>query len=306
MPPPNTNITFNFPGWSRAILAVSPDGQRLAFIAQGADGKAQLSVRPLSGLSAQPLAGAEGASAPFWWPDSKFIGFFADGKLKKIDAAGGPPLVLCDAEPSISAGAGGGGACNRDGVIVFGATRAGVLQRVSSAGGAAVTVSRLLTPITAIRRTCGRRSCQTANTSCISRSKDQTSAIEPNGVYVGSFASKTERKLLMPGGSNTKYANGFLTFVRAGTLMAQPFDAKRLTLSGEAVPIAEAGVHGNGVNRCVFDIGHGRARCTKRDHRRALVRNWRGWIVTVRTFPFSANHRTMDRSGWRQTERAQR
>ena len=67
----------------------------------------------------------------------------------------------------------------------------------------------------------------------------KTSAIEPNGVYVGSFASKTERKLLMPGGLNTKYANGFLTFVRAGTLMAQPFDAKRLTLSGEAVPIAE-------------------------------------------------------------------
>src|SRR5262249_51413427 len=135
LPPPNTNISFTFPGWSGAILAMSPDGQRLAFIARDADGKVQLWVRPLSGLSAQPLAGTDGASAPFWSPDSKFIGFFAEGKLKKIDAAGGPPLVLCDAEPAVSGGSGGGGTWNRDGVIVFGATRASVLQRVSSAGG---------------------------------------------------------------------------------------------------------------------------------------------------------------------------
>jgi eukaryotic-like serine/threonine-protein kinase len=251
VPPPNTNITFNFPGWSGAILAVSPDGQRLAFIAQGADGRVQLWVRALSGLSAQPLAGGEGASAPFWSPDSKFIGFFADGKLKKIDAAGGPPLVLCDAEPAVSAGAGGGGAWNRDGVIVFGATRAGALQRVSSAGGQPTAVTALnadngeTTHVWPSFLPDGQHFVYLAFGS-------KTSLIDPNGVYVGSLASKTDRKLLMPGGSNTKYANGFLTFVRAGTLMAQPFDAARLTLSGEAVPIAEQVFTGTAVSTGAF------------------------------------------------------
>ena len=70
----------------------------------------------------------------------------------------------------------------------------------------------------------------------------------------GRSASKTERKLLMPGGLNTKYASGFLTFVRAGTLMAQPFDAKRLTLSGEAVPIAEQVFTGMAVSTGAFSI----------------------------------------------------
>jgi serine/threonine protein kinase/Tol biopolymer transport system component len=253
VPPPNTNIAFTFPGWSGAILAVSPDGQRLAFIARDADGKVQLWVRPLSGLSAQPLAGTDNASAPFWSPDSKFIGFFADGKLKKIDAGGGPPLVLCDAEPAVSGGAGGGGTWNRDGVIVFGATRTGVLQRVSSAGGQP-------SPVTVLKTDNGETThvwpwfLPDGQHFVYLAFGTKTSAINPNGVYVGSFASKTERTLLMPGGSNTKYANGFLTFVRTGTLMAQPFDATRLTLSGEAVPIAEQVFTGTAVSTGAFSI----------------------------------------------------
>jgi hypothetical protein len=253
LPPPNTNIAFDFPGWSGAILAVSPDGQRLAFIARGADGRVQLWVRWLSGLSAQPLAGAENASAPFWSPDSRFIGFFADGKLKKIDAAGGPPLVLCDAQAGVSQGSGGGGAWNRDGVIVFGATSAGVLQRVSSAGGQP-------SPVTALNADNGERGhvwpwfLPDGQHFVYATFGTKTSAFTHNGVYVGSLASKTERTLLMPGGSNTKYANGFLTFVRSGTLMAQPFDATRLTLSGEAAPIAEQVFTGGAVSTGAHSI----------------------------------------------------
>ncbi len=75
---------------------ISPDGNNIAFIAEG-EGKQLLWVRPLQAATAQPLAGTDGAYYPFWSPDSKFIGFFAGGKLKKVEAAGGVVQILCDA-----------------------------------------------------------------------------------------------------------------------------------------------------------------------------------------------------------------
>ena len=90
-------------------ITVSPDGRRLAFVATTAEGKDLLWVRSLDTLSAQALTGTEGASYPFWSPDSRFIGFFAGGKLKRIEAAGGPTFTLCDAPLAR------GGAWNRDG-----------------------------------------------------------------------------------------------------------------------------------------------------------------------------------------------
>jgi hypothetical protein len=88
---------------------VSPDGQRVAFTARAPGGKRQLWIRPLDALAAQPLASSENSERPFWSPDSRFLGFFADGKLKKIEASGGPPQVLCDAPAPY------GGAWSRDG-----------------------------------------------------------------------------------------------------------------------------------------------------------------------------------------------
>jgi eukaryotic-like serine/threonine-protein kinase len=94
-------------------FAFSPDGLRLAYVAQNADGKVLLWVRPLDSLEAQALAGTEGASFPFWSPDNHYVGFFASGKLKKIESSGGPPMTLCDA-PNPR-----GGDWNQDGVILF-------------------------------------------------------------------------------------------------------------------------------------------------------------------------------------------
>ena len=93
-------------------FALSPDGRRLAFVAS-AEGQQRLWLRSLDQVTAQPLAGTEGATYPFWSPDSRSIGFFADGKLKRIDIAGGPPQVLANAPMGTAA------AWNRDGVIVF-------------------------------------------------------------------------------------------------------------------------------------------------------------------------------------------
>ena len=94
------------------LAAISPDGSSIAFIAEG-EGKQLLWVRPLQATAAQPLAGSEGAYYPFWSPDSKFLGFFASGKLKKVEASGGVVQTLCDAAY------GRGGTWNRDGVILF-------------------------------------------------------------------------------------------------------------------------------------------------------------------------------------------
>src|SRR5206468_1835788 len=91
--PPKTQLDLQ-----NASLALSPDGRTLAYSASAADGKQQLWVRPLDSLQAQPLAGTENASYPFWSPDGRFLGFFADQKLKKVQAAGGTVQTLCDAQ----------------------------------------------------------------------------------------------------------------------------------------------------------------------------------------------------------------
>ena len=212
-------------------IAVSPDGLRLAFVAIGANGVQSLWLRPLGALSAQPLAGTEGAILPFWSPDSRFIGFFANGKLKKIDTAGGPPQTLCDA-PN-----GRGGTWNSDGVIVFAPDLYSSLYRVSATGGTPV-----LLPLDKSRKEKayhwpyflpdGHHFLYRAGiTTAYARDKG-------NGIYVGSLDS-SEYKLILNDDTYAVYASGHLLFWRDGSLMAQPFDAQSLQPSGEAVPIAE-------------------------------------------------------------------
>ena len=109
-------------------------------MARDADGLEQLWVRPLDSLTSRPLPGTERASYPFWSPDSRTIGFFANGKLKKIDADGGPPVSVCDAPT------GRGGTWNAQGDILFAPTETDSLHRVSAAGGRS-------TPVTTVDKT---------------------------------------------------------------------------------------------------------------------------------------------------------
>src|SRR5262249_31457992 len=114
-------------------IAVSPDGRLLAFTA-ATGGKVQLWVRPLDSTEAKPLAGTHGASFPFWSPDSRFIGFFADGQLKKIEVTGGLVQPLCEAPYPL------GGGWSRDEVILFGGEPGG-LSRISATGGEVTQVT---------------------------------------------------------------------------------------------------------------------------------------------------------------------
>ena len=118
VPPPENTIVNQ--------SVISPDGKTIAFTATGA-GATSLWIRPMNAFVAQPMPGTEDAAFPFWSPDNHYIGFFSQGKLKKIDPAGGPPVIICD-------GLGAGGTWNAAGDILFGTEENG-LFRVSSSGG---------------------------------------------------------------------------------------------------------------------------------------------------------------------------
>ena len=231
-PPEGWNLT-QILGTSAAAptpIAVSPDGRQIAFVATGADGKSLLWVRPLDTLAARPLAGTNGAALPFWSPDSQALGFFADGKLKKIDVSSSAAVTLCDAATGF------GGAWSRDGIIVFAKAGDLAIQRVSAAGGAPTVATKLGEGERGQRRPSflpdGRHFLY------YSIGGPVVSGVGYS-VYLASLDS-AERTLLLKADSQVLYSQGHLLFLRENTLMAQPFDAHKLKLAGEAFPIAEA------------------------------------------------------------------
>ncbi|MGH9316719.1 MAG: protein kinase domain-containing protein, partial [Thermoanaerobaculia bacterium] len=217
--------------------ALSPDGSRLVFVARDSSGKNLLWIRPLDSLAVQPLPGTENPSFPFWSPDSRFIGFFADGKLKKINASGGPPQTLFDAPVNR------GGTWNREGVILFTPVAEGPLYRVSASGG-------LPTPVTRLDPSRGETSHRWPfflpdGQHFLYLVASFGGPKEKTGIYVGSLDSK-EEKLLVRANSSVAYApsfakasEGYLLFFRERNLLAQPFDAKGLRITGDPFPVAE-------------------------------------------------------------------
>ena len=205
-------------------FSVSPDGRRLVFRTQTSDGKNQLWVRSLDSLAAQPLA--EGGADPFWSPDSKSIGFSAGGKVKKLDLAGGPALALADNGPY-------GGAWGSQGVIIFPQKGGGALVRIPASGGSPIPVTKW-----------AKGEPQHAYPWFLPDGRHflfVTLSAGPTGHYqisIGSLDS-LESKALLEADSTAIYSEGRLLFVRESTLMAQPFDPKRLATTGEAVPVAE-------------------------------------------------------------------
>jgi eukaryotic-like serine/threonine-protein kinase len=211
-------------------FAISPDGRTLV-IAAARNGKLQLWLRPMDALQAQPMAFTEQATYPFWSPDSRSIGFFAQGKLKKIVASGGPAQSLCDA-PNAR-----GGSWNRDDVIVFSPSDSGIsIRRVTAGGGISVDVTKtkgnLKHPMFLPD---GRHFLYLS----VTRTAEQT------GIYVSSLDGKENRRVLSEL-SSVVFAPparggriGHVLFVRENTLMAAPFDAKSAQVTGEEFPVAE-------------------------------------------------------------------
>ncbi len=189
-------------------------------------------LRSLGELGAKPIAGTEGATFPFWSPDSRFLAFFADGKLQKVDISGAPPLPVCDAPNGRS------GSWNREGIILFSPDSTTGLFRVPAAGGA----PKPATSLDATRaETTHRWSAflpDGRHFLYLAGSHSTGSKSESNAIYVGALDSN-EKTLLLQARSNVVYASGFLLYVRERILLAQRFDPGARRLVGEAMPIAE-------------------------------------------------------------------
>ena len=237
-PPELAAVRFQIPPPEKTSvglgMAISPDGKRLVFTA-AVEGRPMLFVRPLDSLPAQALPGTDGGTYPFWSPDSRSIGFLTTGKLKKVEASGGLPQTLCDV-PNIGVGASWG----RDGVIIFGTNPSG-LFRVPQAGGAAAPLTELDTT---------RGESFHARPWFLPDGRHflfyvQNSALEKSAIFLGSLDSKDRTRLVgaLQGGvyspPATPSEKGHLLFLREGTLMALPLDAKSFLPAGEAFPVAQ-------------------------------------------------------------------
>ncbi|HEY3124850.1 MAG TPA: protein kinase, partial [Thermoanaerobaculia bacterium] len=223
-------------------IALSPDGTRLAFVAADADGRSLLWIRSLDALEARPLPGTERAYAPFWSPDGRFLAFFAEGKLKRVEASGGPPQILSNLTGTLSAGTvGRGGTWNREGVILFAPNPGGPLVRIADTGGAPAPVTKLDVSRQEnshrwpVFLPDGRRFLYFAR----SRLK------ENHAIFVGSLDSK-ETRFLMAGATNVLFSpgpsvgsRGYLLFELNRWLVTRSLDISTLRFEGEPIPIAE-------------------------------------------------------------------
>jgi Tol biopolymer transport system component len=211
-------------------LALSPDGLRLAFAAVDPSGKQQLWLRTLDSLTAQPLSGTEGATYPFWSPDSRSIGFFASHLLKKLDVSSGSVQSVCDALE------GRGATWGTSGIIVFSAGPFSPLYGVPAAGG---TPSQLTT-LTSKRASQRVPHFLPDGVHVLFYGSDRLGLQTQNGgIYVLDIQSK-KVNLVAKEESEARYAPpGYILFLRKRNLMAQRFDTRRLRTVGEAAPIAE-------------------------------------------------------------------
>ena len=243
LPPEKCQFTF-----SSGPMALSPDGERIAFVATTAEGKSLLWVRPLSRLAAQPMDGTEGATYPFWSPDSRHLGFFVGGKLKKIDVSGGPPETICDAA------AGRGGSWNRDGVILFAPTTRDPIHRVSASGGTPI-------PVTTFDASRGEGTHRWPaflpdGSSFLFLVQPFGGGQDPrSGISIGSLDSRDSQILLPGSNSSAVYAApGYILFWRDRALMAVAFDASSRELQGDPFPLAEKVQYLGGFASGIFSV----------------------------------------------------
>jgi Tol biopolymer transport system component len=212
------------PTFDQVSLAISPDGEKLVFVAS-ADGRPQLWLRSLRSGAVRLLPGTEGASFPFWSPDSQSIGFFANERLNRIDIDGGSLRALARAP------VGAGGSWSPEGVIVFPSVPDAPMMRVSAGGGNAVLLP-------------GSEPGQGGNRFPQflpdGRHFLYYMADAPKrGVYVGTLDAPERRKLFDADSAAVFVPPALVLFIRAGTLVAQRFDPVRLTLEGNTVALAD-------------------------------------------------------------------
>ena len=224
-----TNLPARF---AESHFAVAPDGTRIAVVALEASGQSRIWIRELSSALFQPLAGTDGASSPFWSSDSKMLGFIAEDRLRTIPAAGGTPFTVAPT-------AFRSGSWSSQGQILFAPAGRSALHVVAATGGESRPVTRLDTASGEAQHSEPAFLPDGRHFLYFSHGTVKGGALDPRGVFVGSLDPSETPRLIVADGRQARYVAGRLMFVRNGILMAQPFDADRLTLSGSPVPIIE-------------------------------------------------------------------
>ena len=234
-PPPGT--TFRASGFDAGPVVVSPDGKTLAFSAVDEKGRTNLWVRPLSAPQATMLSGTEDAAAPFWSPDSQYLGFVADQKLKKISVAGGEAQTLADEVK--------GDCCDwgADGTILFCKEASGPISQVPASGGEASPATKL-----------DKDETSNGDPSFFPDGKHflyiSSSPKGPDQIKVGVQGKPEQSGMLVAPGSQARFASDHLLFVRGGHIQAQLFSLRTFQLSGDPQPLGEGitfSVSANGV-----------------------------------------------------------
>jgi Tol biopolymer transport system component len=223
---PEMQLEISTPATSAPLdFALAPDGRSVVFVASG-DGAQRLWLRRFDKAEAQPLAGTEDATLPFWSADNRSIGFFASGKLKRIDVAGGLPRVLTDAA------VGRGGAWNADGTILFALGTGTPLQRVPASGGEAKPVTRLAPGHTTHRfpkfLADGRHFIFFVQAN-----------VDMQGIYLASLDGGEAKRLTAAETAGELLGRDRLVFISRGALVTQRFDLTRGELLGGPETLAD-------------------------------------------------------------------
>ena len=231
---PPEKMSLNLAGDNAGPPVVSPAGTSIAFTATGADGKTTIWVRPMNSVDAHALQGTEGASFPFWSPDDKSLGFFADSKLKTVDVNDASVQALGEAP------LGRGGTWGPGGVILYSGNAQSAIIRVSANGGTAAEITKIDLNLHTSHRwpfflPDGKHFLYSAI-------HHDPSMAANNAVYWASVDGKENRELFKSR-SNAIYAGGYLLFLRGEQLVAQPFDLASGTLSGEPQGVAKGVIY---------------------------------------------------------------
>jgi eukaryotic-like serine/threonine-protein kinase len=242
-------MRFIIPMPDKALIltppVISPDGRRIVYRLNTEDGKELLWVSSLGSLDApRPLVGTDGGSQPFWSPDSRFVGFFANSKLKRMDVSGGSVQTLCDAASNVS------GAWSRDGTIIFSRGIASGLYRVTTAGETPVQLTQVDASRNEVEHTFPYFLPDGRHFIYLARNVQP----ENSAIYVGSLDSKETKSLLQVHSSTVYAPPGYLLFVRENTLMAQAFNADTLDLKGETFAVAEQAMRNPVIGRAMFSV----------------------------------------------------
>jgi DNA-binding winged helix-turn-helix (wHTH) protein/Tol biopolymer transport system component len=222
LPPHSTSfVPYNF--------AISPDGQQLAFVAAAQDGSTALWIRSLAAGTAQQLTGTEGATYPFWSPDSRQVGFFAEAKLKSVAPSSGAVQILCDAP------GGFGGAWNNRNTIIFagrlknsGLDFLSTIVKVPASGGEPELATKGKAPSSSMFWP----SALPDGDHFLYFILGNSNSAQKQGIYVGSLSTHESKLISSEIVGNIQFASSCLYYVRDGSLMAQPFDLKRLQTTG--------------------------------------------------------------------------